>query len=136
MATELTTLSHQIVSLDPATGEILAELDCAGEMEVLAAVEKARGAQPAWAAAGVEQRVRVLRRFQQLLRQKKSQVARLISREAGKPYVEALVMEILVVLDCVRFACQTAPELLRPQRVSHGLLAVKAKSGRILREPY
>jgi succinate-semialdehyde dehydrogenase/glutarate-semialdehyde dehydrogenase len=136
LAGEPQAVTHRIVTLDPATDEILAELDCAGEAEVAAAVASARAAQPAWAAAGVGARVRILRRFQQLLYAKKAQVARLITREAGKPYVEALLTEVLVVLDAVRFCTEQAHSLLRPQPVPHGNLILKAKSARLRREPY
>ncbi len=135
MATE-PVVTHRIVSLDPATDEIVGQFDCAGEGEVLAAVEAARAAQPAWAAAGVKERVRVLRQFQRLLHERKSEVARLISREAGKPYAEALLTEVLVALDAARFCMQEAPSLLRPERVPHGNLVLKAKSARVVREPY
>ncbi len=135
MATE-PVVTHRIVSLDPATDEILGQFECAGQGEVFAAVEAARAAQPAWAAAGVEERVRVLRRFQRLLHENKSEVARLIAREAGKPYAEALLTEVLVALDAARFCTQEAPRLLRPQPVSHGNLVLKAKSARIVREPH
>ncbi len=136
MATEPQVASHRIVSLDPATDEILGEFDCAGEAEVHAAVEAARAAQPAWAAAGVGERVRVLRRFQELLHARKAQVARLITREAGKPYVEALLTEVLVTLDAARFYTAAATDFLRPEAVPHGNPVLKAKSGKLLREPY
>ncbi len=136
MATESYVASHRIVSLDPATDEILGELECAGEAEMLAAVEAARAAQPAWAAAGVGERIGTLRRFQELLHARKSQVARLISREAGKPYVEALLTEVLVALDTARFCIHAARSFLQPESVPHGNPVLKAKSGKLVRQPY
>ncbi len=136
MATEPYVVTHRIVSLDPATVEILGDFACAGEVEVSAAVAAARAAQPAWAAAGLGERIRVLRRFQRLLHDRKAAVARLITREAGKPYVEALLTEVLVALDAARFCIEEAPALLRPEPVRHGNLVLKAKSARLVREPY
>src|ERR1700739_214654 len=78
----------------------------------------------------------MLRRFQQALQARKSDVARLITREAGKPYVEALLTEVLVVLDSARFCIENAYRLLRHEPGAHGNLALKTKSGRILRAPY
>src|SRR5512146_370533 len=135
MASEAHVAAHRIVTLDPATDERLAELDCAGRDEVFSAVARARAAQPAWAAAGAAERVRVLRRFQQLLHAKKTQVATLITREAGKPYVESLLTEVLVALDTARFLCGQAHSFLRPESIPHGNLILKAKSGRLVREP-
>ncbi len=96
----------------------------------------AHAAQPAWAALGVRRRIAILREFQRLLHQDKSEVAQLITREAGKPYVEALLTEVLVVLDAARFLIENAYRFLRDEPVPHGNLAMKTKSGRLLREPY
>ncbi|HLX74787.1 MAG TPA: aldehyde dehydrogenase family protein, partial [Terriglobales bacterium] len=78
-----------IASVNPATGEVLREFDCTAEEDVRAAVERARAAQPAWHQLGVNRRLQLLRRFQNLLQEKKSEVAAVITREAGKPSVEA-----------------------------------------------
>src|SRR5450432_3173094 len=90
---------RKVVSVNPATGEMLREFACASEEQVHATVARARAAQPAWNDFGVRRRVVVLREFQRLLHQRKSEVAALITREAGKPQVEALLTEVLVVLD-------------------------------------
>ena len=99
-------------------------------------VECARAAQPAWNQLGVRKRIQILRRFQRLLHAHKTQVSELISREAGKPAVEALLTEVLVVLDAVRFLRKYAYRSLRPEVVPHGNPILKAKRGRLLREPY
>src|SRR6202142_1053642 len=92
----------RIASVNPATGEVLGELDSPGPAEVRAAVARARAAQPDWQACGVRHRIRVLRRFQQILLARKSEIARRITQEAGKPEAEALTTEVLVVLDAAR----------------------------------
>ena len=126
----------RIASVNPATGEVLGELDSAGPAEVRAAVARARAAQLDWQAWGVRNRTRVLRRFQQILLARKSDVARRITQEAGKPLAEALTTEVLVVLDAARFLIENGFSLLRDERLPHGNLILKAKFGRILREPY
>ena len=136
MATNVEIATRRVASTNPATGELLRELDCASDAEVHAAVAQARSAQPAWAALSVEERIRILRKFQRLLHENKTEVATLITQEAGKPYVEALLTEVLVVLDAARFLIDNAFAFLREQPVPHGSVAMKAKKGRILREPY
>jgi len=122
--------------MNPATGETLREFAVAADAEVHAAVLRARAAQSAWNEIGAKQRVAVLREFQRLLHKKKLEVATLITREAGKPLVEALLTEVLVVLDAARFCVENAFAFLRERPVPHGSLAMKTKVGRILREPY
>jgi acyl-CoA reductase-like NAD-dependent aldehyde dehydrogenase len=125
-----------IISTNPATGEKLGELTCATPKEVHEAVRRARQSQPAWAALPVKDRVAVLKRFQQKLTERRVEIAELISREAGKPTVEALNTEILVVLDAVGFCIRTAHSFLRDEPVPHGNLVMKTKRGRLVREPY
>jgi succinate-semialdehyde dehydrogenase/glutarate-semialdehyde dehydrogenase len=85
---------------------------------------------------GVKRRTKVLRNFQRLLHEQKSQIAQLITREAGKPYVEALTTEVLIALDTARFCIDNVAAFLRDETLQHGNLAMRTKSGRILREPY
>ena len=136
MPAEVEFAVSRIASVNPATGEVLGELDSAGPTEVRAAVARARAAQPDWNAWGIRHRVRVLRRFQQILLTRKPEVARRITQEAGKPLVEALLTEVMVVLDAARFLIDNAFAILRDQKLTHGNLAMKTKSGRILHEPY
>jgi acyl-CoA reductase-like NAD-dependent aldehyde dehydrogenase len=136
MAVNLELAVSRIASVNPATGEVLGELDSAGPTEVHAAVARARAAQPDWSAWGIANRIKVLRRFQQILLEHKTDIARRITQEAGKPLVEALLTEVLVVLDAARFLIENAFGILREDRLAHGNLVMRTKSGRILREPY
>jgi len=136
MATDLQIAARKVASTNPSTGETLREFECASEAEVQAAVARARAAQPKWSELGVRRRVATLHEFQNLLHKKKSDIARLITREAGKPYVEALLTEVLVVLDAARFCIEYAYSFLRDEPVPHRNLAMKTKAGRIVREPY
>src|ERR1700694_3320487 len=136
MVTSLQVGARKIVSANPANGGALREFACASEPGIHAAVARAHAAQPAWAELGVGNRITILREFQLLLHRKKSEVAQLVAREAGKPYVEALLTEVLVVLDAARFLIDNAYRLLGDKRIPHGNLAMRAKSGRLVREPY
>jgi succinate-semialdehyde dehydrogenase/glutarate-semialdehyde dehydrogenase len=136
MAANVEFALSRIASVNPATGEVLGELDSAGTTEVRAAVARARAAQPDWNSWGILSRIKILRRFQQILLAHKTDIARRITQEAGKPAVEALVTEVLVVLDAARFLIDNAFAILREEKLPHGNLALKTKSGRILHEPY
>src|SRR6266536_1548664 len=136
MATDVQFAVSRIASVNPATGEVLGELDCSGSTEVHAALARARTAQPDWDSYGLRNRIRVLRRFQQIVLAQKNDIARRITQEAGKPFAESLLTEVLVVLDAARFLVENAYSLLREEKLPHGNPALKAKSGRILREPY
>src|SRR5258706_5028937 len=136
MSTVIAPATRRFASFNPATGELLREFDCASAEEVQACVASACAAQPAWWDLGVQRRRQILRQFQLLLHEHKSEVARLVTEEAGKPYAESLTAELMVVLDAARFCCETAYAFLRPQPVPHGNLIMKAKCGVLLREPH
>ena len=127
---------RKISSVNPATGEVLRELECCTGEDVFAAVERARAAQPAWVELGLKKRIAILREFQAQLLRKKSEIATAITREAGKPVAESLITEVLVVLDAARFLIDNAYQLLRDEPLAHGNFATKLKSGRLVREPH
>ena len=108
MTTASQIAGRTIKSVNPATGAVLRQIDCASDADVREAVERARRAQPEWNALGVERRIEILRRFQRVLFDRKTEIARTITEEAGKPYVEALLTEGLIVLDSVRFLVENA----------------------------
>src|SRR5437879_8419491 len=136
MSTNVQVPVRTVASVNPASGEVLRELACAGEEEVHAAVVRSRAVQAQWCEVGPRKRVEILREFQRLLCEKKSDVARVITREAGKPYVEALLTEVMVVLDAARWLIDNAYSLLRDELVDHGNLAMKTKAGRIRSEEH
>ena len=136
MPTDSQIAVRRISSVNPATGEVLHEFESAGEAEVRAAVDRARAAQSSWDEIGVLERIALLREFQRRLLEKKSEIANAITREAGKPVVEALTTEVLVVLDAARFLIENAYRLLQDEPLPHGNLVTKLKSGRLVREPY
>jgi acyl-CoA reductase-like NAD-dependent aldehyde dehydrogenase len=133
---ELQAVSRTIASINPATGEVLREFECATETDVVRAVERAHAAQMAWVETGLQRRISVLREFQAKLHARKSEIAEAITGEAGKPVAEALVTEVLVVLDAARFLIDNAWNQLRDDPVPHGNFAAKLKRGYLVREPH
>ena len=128
--------ARRVVSTNPATGEVLREFECASDPEVQEAVTRARIVQPNWHETPLRRRLAIIQIFQRLLNERKQQVARVITSESGKPVVEALLTEILIVLDACRFLLEESHRFLRESTVPHGSLATKAKRGRLIRDPY
>jgi acyl-CoA reductase-like NAD-dependent aldehyde dehydrogenase len=76
--------SATIANLDPASGDLIAEIPCATAEEVQAAVARARAAQPTWAKLGIEARVAALTRFGERLGADAESLGSLVTREMGK----------------------------------------------------
>lgn len=75
--------------MNPATGEVQAELALANQAELQAAIDAARAAQPAWAATSAQRRARVFARFVALLNDNMEALADLLAIEHGKTHEDA-----------------------------------------------
>jgi acyl-CoA reductase-like NAD-dependent aldehyde dehydrogenase len=71
--------------LNPANGTLIRELPDTPGPEIELAYERARAAQPAWAALPVKQRIKAIRKFLQQVAARKDELARTLTREMGKP---------------------------------------------------
>ncbi|SDO48687.1 NAD-dependent succinate-semialdehyde dehydrogenase [Geodermatophilus sp. DSM 45219] len=78
-----------VVTVNPATGEPLAEYPAFAEGDVAAALDRAADAQAGWAALPFTERAAVLRRAAGVLRAEVGELALLVTREMGKPLTEA-----------------------------------------------
>ena len=78
-----------VVTLNPATGERLAEYPAFSDADVDAALDRAAAAQAGWAALSFAERAAVLRRAAAVLRAEVEDLALLVTREMGKPLAES-----------------------------------------------
>jgi len=77
-----------VEDLDPATGETLARVGSATPAEVGQAVDAAIAAAPAWAALAPSVRGGLLRKLAELVRREADTLARLETRDTGKPLTQ------------------------------------------------
>ncbi|TVQ95307.1 MAG: aldehyde dehydrogenase family protein [Deltaproteobacteria bacterium] len=96
----------------PVTGDPLGDWPVTAAEDVRAAVERARAAQPAWNDLGLERRLERLDRLSTALRDRLDDFAERISRDTGKPPVEALATELLSVPLFLDHYRRTAPDVL------------------------
>jgi betaine-aldehyde dehydrogenase len=75
--------------LNPATEETISEIEAAGVEETDAAVARAKDAFPGWRAVAPADRARLLRRLATLVEEHGEELARLESRNVGKPIAGA-----------------------------------------------
>lgn len=106
-----------IVVRNPVNDEVIAEIPSSTAKEVHEAIERARAAQPDWAARGVGGRALLLRKFQDELLAAREEVARLATQETGKPMTEALGTEVVNLLEAVKWATTKGVKVLRPEKI-------------------
>src|SRR5580704_18986269 len=116
-------------SIDPSTNEVIARHPAASPENLPAVMERARGAQGEWSARSLAHRCAALLRLRDAIYSRREDIATVVSRETGKPRVEAILAEVLLALDTTEFLARQAPTWLRPERVPHHNLALRAKSG-------
>jgi malonate-semialdehyde dehydrogenase (acetylating)/methylmalonate-semialdehyde dehydrogenase len=96
---------------NPATGEVIAKLGLSTSMELVAAVENAKAAQPAWAATNPQRRARVMMKFVELLNRDMDKLAEALSLEHGKTIPDAKG-DVIRGLEVAEF-CIGAPHLMK-----------------------
>jgi acyl-CoA reductase-like NAD-dependent aldehyde dehydrogenase len=131
-ATPLETLP----SIDPATGRILAQIEKTAPAAVQGIVSQARLAQTAWAALPLAKRCAQFGKLRDRMMTSRDALADAVVSESGKPRVEALFADLFVALDTAEYFAKKGARLLQPQEVPHHSLAAKAKTGRLLYEPF
>jgi len=118
-----------ITSINPATLEILGEVEITPPEAVEGIVQKAREAFPKWRDAGLKERATRIRNVQQLLLERSEDIARLITQEMGRPLTESLVLEVQASLDVTGYYAKRAHTYLDDRRVPlHHLLFMRRKS--------
>jgi len=116
-----------IADLNPSTGVPFAWVACADAAEIEHAVEVAAFASKLWRGAPFEERARRLARLAERVHEQAETLAGLIALEQGKPFAEALALEVLPSLDHLRFLSRHARELTQGEPIEprHPLYAHK-----------
>jgi len=127
--------NDEIVSYNPATGAELGRVPIRTADEVAAAVERARVAFQGWRSTSFSERSRLVMAAREVILADIDGIAHLISRESGKPFGEAISMEIAPVLDLMQHFARSTKKLLSPKKINIGLYALMGRSSRIVYHP-
>lgn len=97
-----------VALIDPATAQRHARIRHATGEDIDRAAEAAARASLLWRSIPVTKRVLKLRRLAELIQEQASHIARVITQEQGKPWLEALHLEVLPALDHLKFISESA----------------------------
>ncbi len=98
-------------TINPANGEVLAEVHEAAQADVDRAVESARKGQKIWAAMTAMERSRILRRAVDILRERNDELAALETLDTGKPLSETQAVDIVTGADVLEYYAGLIPSL-------------------------
>lgn len=112
----------------PVTGEELGEYPVFTKDEVGRAVSRARAAFPAWKSLSLEERFDHMDRLIKIINEKCEDLARIISKDTGKPLVDSLMTELISVPLFVSHYRKTAAKTLKPYKAKTPLVFAGTKS--------
>ena len=98
-------------AINPATGEVLAQVQRATEADVERAVASAEKGQKIWAAMTAMERSRILRRAVDILRERNDELALLETLDTGKAYSETRYVDIVTGADVLEYYAGLVPAI-------------------------
>ena len=102
---------------NPASGEHVRSVAVTEEREIEQKVERARRAQPGWAARHYDDRCALVRAFRNLLEAEAEECARITTRELGKPIVQSR-REVRAVLERIDWNLEHVGDVIAARSVS------------------
>jgi succinate-semialdehyde dehydrogenase/glutarate-semialdehyde dehydrogenase len=125
----------EIISYNPATGEEVGRAPQMHDEEVRLAVKRSREAFAKWKNTSFTERRRLVMKAREVILAEMDEIAHLISAESGKPFGEAIAMEIAPVLDLMQYFARNAEKMLRPAKIGIGLYALLGRTSKIVYHP-
>ncbi len=119
---------------NPATGELVEEIENASDEEVRAAIDRVHSAYPAWRARSVAERAKIVSRAAELFAERSDELAEIMTLEMGKRINEGRG-EVGIVVDIFNYYADNAATLLadEPMKVTTGdAVIVKQPIGALL----
>ena len=107
---------NSVETINPATGELLARYDYVNTGEIGSVLERMTHAQREWAARPLSARLEPLAQLANLFEAKRDELARLMTREMGKPIAQARAEAEKCAL-AFRYYIEHAPALLADEPV-------------------
>ncbi|WP_163102135.1 aldehyde dehydrogenase family protein [Peribacillus alkalitolerans] len=112
----------------PVTGEFIAEMYETTVEETTFMYEKSRMAFPKWSSLTIDERLGYFHKLRNIMVEQMDEIAHKISLDTGKVKLEALVADIMPVLDFLKTLDKTANKTLGRQKVPTPLLLMGKKS--------
>jgi acyl-CoA reductase-like NAD-dependent aldehyde dehydrogenase len=123
-----------IDSRNPATGDVLGRVPITAPGEVESVAKEVQRIQRGWALVPLPERLRVLRRATEVLVRRRDDLAELISREGGKPVVEAAINDVGNATLTVDWVAKAGMRYLSPERLAD-LALIRHKTHWIVYRP-
>lgn len=102
--------------INPATEEVITELEVDNSASINQKLENLRSAQKAWAKVPVETRLEIIELFGKLVTKRKDELASILTKETGKPITQSF-NEIRGSLNRIKHLQANAEKWLQPEQI-------------------
>jgi len=108
--------SDKLASLNPATLEPLGEVSLASDDDCRRAVRAAAEALPQWRELPIAEKKKIFSRAKAILLDRSRDLAELVCREKGSPYMEAMAIDVLTGLELLDYYSRHMHRTLVPRK--------------------
>ncbi len=121
---------------NPSTGERLNEIHSGTNTEFDELIAKQKTALTEWKKTDFSERINWSKRIRQVIVDEVDSISSLIATEQGKPKTESIGVEIIPVLDTLKYLEQRAVKELHSRKINHQQLLFSHKKAQLVFEPY
>ena len=100
---QVATSGTTILSIDPSNASPLAHIHTASRGDIDAAVNAAEKAFPSWSQTPPVIRARILHQAARLLRERNDEIARVETRDTGRPFSETSAVDVVTGADVLEY---------------------------------
>lgn len=119
---------NYLVDINPATLEVLDRVPLDDDAEIKKKIERAQRAFPNWSGLDFEERAEIISRAGQIILDEIDEIATLISKEQGKPLIEAITADIMVAVDLISYYSKRGEKLIQGYEIPLHLFRFVKKS--------
>lgn len=98
-------------NINPATNQIIQQVEQASEADVAKTVESAKAGLAVWSKMSGTERSRILKKAADLLRERNNELAKIEVQDTGKPLSEAIAVDVVTGADAIEYYAGIAPSV-------------------------
>lgn len=129
-------IESQGFSLDSSIDQTTGLFKLSTPQDVEKAFKRAEESFYSWKRVPIEKRISYIKRAKEIIYKEKEEIAEQISKETGKPLLEAYSSDILSTLDAIEYYCKNARKFLKREKVKFYQPFLWGKKGWIEYEPF
>jgi acyl-CoA reductase-like NAD-dependent aldehyde dehydrogenase len=119
---------QKLTVIAPATGKVISEINETPLHEVPIFYQRGKNAFKVWSSLTINERMTYFKKLKELMVNEMDEIARIISEDTGKVLTEAIVADIMPILDSFDHIIKHAQSVLSRQKAKTPLLLIGKKS--------